>query len=248
MTINEKFQTIIDVLFGGNKRAFAIHVGVSPTVVENVVGKRQGKPSFDFLEKVCANANISAEWLLLGNGDMPLMDMFEPRKTPMRFHSNPERYIKEGKEEVTDDIDLYVTSCQDERNQSTELRPRIPLDAAAGSLSIVLSSVSENECEMVPVIPTLPRYDFTIFTRGDSMEPQFISGDELACLFIKDSAFIQWGRAHVLDTAQGVVVKRIFDDGDNIICKSNNPNYPDFPIPKAEIYRIALVVGSIRIV
>ena len=38
MTVNERFETIIRVLFGGNKRAFALHVGISPTVVENVVG------------------------------------------------------------------------------------------------------------------------------------------------------------------------------------------------------------------
>ncbi len=102
MNINERFQTIIDILFAGNKRAFALHVGVSPTVVENVVGKRKGKPSFDFLEKVCANANISAEWLLLGNGEMPVMDMFVPRKVPMVYHSDPERYIQEGKKEITE--------------------------------------------------------------------------------------------------------------------------------------------------
>lgn len=54
MTVNERFETIIRVLFGGNKRAFALHVGISPTVVENVVGTRKGKPSFDVLEKVCA--------------------------------------------------------------------------------------------------------------------------------------------------------------------------------------------------
>ena len=59
MTVNERFETIIKVLFGGNKRAFALHVGVNPTVVENVVGTRKGKPSFDFLEKVCSNANNS---------------------------------------------------------------------------------------------------------------------------------------------------------------------------------------------
>lgn len=51
MTVNERFETIIRVLFGGNKRAFALHVGISPTVVENVVGTRKGKPSFDVLEK-----------------------------------------------------------------------------------------------------------------------------------------------------------------------------------------------------
>ena len=102
MTINERFNTIIKILFGGNKRAFALHVGVSPTVVENVVGTRQGKPSFDFLQKVCANANISAEWLLMGTGEM-LMDMFEIRKAPMIVHSDPEQYIKEGKVEIKEE-------------------------------------------------------------------------------------------------------------------------------------------------
>ena len=42
MTINERFEAIIQVLFAGNKRAFALHVGISPTVVENVVGTRKG--------------------------------------------------------------------------------------------------------------------------------------------------------------------------------------------------------------
>jgi hypothetical protein len=43
---------------------------VSPTVIENVVGTRQGKPSYDVFEKVCANANVSPEWLLTGDGPM----------------------------------------------------------------------------------------------------------------------------------------------------------------------------------
>lgn len=131
--------------------------------------------------------------------------------------------------------------------QSIETRPRIPFDAAAGQLSIAFGSATEADCEQIPVIPTFPRYDFTIIARGNSMEPQYLSGDELACLFITDSSFIQWGRSHVLDTAQGVVVKRIFDNGNSILCKSNNPAYPDFSIPKADIYRMALVVGYIRI-
>ena len=79
MDIHERFETIIKVLFRGNKRAFAKAVGISPTVVENVVGTRKGKPSYDVLVKVCANANISAEWLLLGIGELA-MDMFNIRK------------------------------------------------------------------------------------------------------------------------------------------------------------------------
>lgn len=70
MTINERFQTIIECLYNGNKRAFATAVGISPTVVENVVGTRKGKPSYEVLVKVCANANISEAWLISGIGAM----------------------------------------------------------------------------------------------------------------------------------------------------------------------------------
>ena len=49
--INGRFVEIINRLYAGNKRAFAQHVGISPTVIENVVGTRQGKPSYDVLEK-----------------------------------------------------------------------------------------------------------------------------------------------------------------------------------------------------
>ena len=71
MTINEKFSKIIDELYSGNKRAFANSIGVAPTVIENIVGKRQGNPSFDVLQKtISANANINSEWLLSDRGEM----------------------------------------------------------------------------------------------------------------------------------------------------------------------------------
>ncbi|MDR1717986.1 MAG: helix-turn-helix transcriptional regulator, partial [Prevotella sp.] len=59
--------------------------------------------------------------------------------------------------------------------------------------------------------------------------------------------FIQWGKVHVLDTTQGLVIKRIYDAGDSIRCNSFNPDYPDFEIPKNEIYFISLVVGLLRL-
>jgi hypothetical protein len=70
MNINSRFNKIINTCYSGNKRSFALSVGISPSVVENVVGQRSGKPSFDVLEKVCANANINPEWLLTGSGTM----------------------------------------------------------------------------------------------------------------------------------------------------------------------------------
>ena len=70
MSVNERFEQIISTQYGGHKRAFAKSAGVPATVIENIVGTRQGKPSFEVLEKICANANISAEWLLSGEGEM----------------------------------------------------------------------------------------------------------------------------------------------------------------------------------
>jgi len=130
--------------------------------------------------------------------------------------------------------------------EQEETRPRIPMDAAAGFLTVASDGVTIDNCEQLPVIKAFARYDFTIFARGDSMEPEYHSGDELACLYVRNTSFIQWGRIHVIDTAQGVLVKRIFDGGDSIICKSDNPNYPDFRVDKAEFYNVALVIGMIR--
>jgi len=68
MNIQERFLFIKNEIFGGNQKAFAEAVGVAPSVIANVIGPRQGKPSFDVLEKICANANISPAWLISGYG------------------------------------------------------------------------------------------------------------------------------------------------------------------------------------
>lgn len=127
-----------------------------------------------------------------------------------------------------------------------ETRPRIPYTAAAGSLTVTMDGVTNNHCEQLPIIKAFARYDFTIFAYGDSMIPEYHSGDELACVYVRNTSFIQWGRVHVIDTAQGILVKRIFDGGDSIICRSDNPDYPEFRIDKSEFYNVALVIGMVR--
>ena len=128
-----------------------------------------------------------------------------------------------------------------------ETKPRIPFEAAAGSLTDAVDGVTEIQCEKVPVVSLFPKYDFTIRITGRSMEPSFYSGDEVACLRVNESRFLQWGRVHVLDTSQGIVVKKIYENGDSIRCVSFNPEYPDFNIPKEDIYSYNLVVGTLRL-
>lgn len=161
------------------------------------------------------------------------------------FPSLNPKWLITGKGPMTTDPEVKEIRVNTEQ-PIPDTRPRIPFNAAAGALSVAIGAVTKEECERLPVIPTLPEYDFTIQVRGDSMMPDFHSGDEVACRFINEASFIQWGLPYVLDTAQGVVLKSIYQEDDNIICKSSNPRYPDFRIPKDEILHMAIVVGFIR--
>ena len=129
---------------------------------------------------------------------------------------------------------------------SEETRPRVDLYATGGQ-NEALDGVTLAQCEQVPVVPLFPRYDFTMRITGESMLPYLHPGDEVACLQINEPTFLQWGRIHVLSTSQGIVIKKIFDAGDGIRCVSFNKDYPDFVIPKQEIYSFNLVVGLIRL-
>lgn len=221
-SINIRFIETINTLLQRNKKLtkgeIASSLSIKPAKFSEILNERMNV-GVELIALLAIKYKVSSNWLLTGEGEM--------------FN--------------TESSSISPNNTTKNHPTSIETRPRIPFDAAAGQLSIALESATEDDCEQIPVIPTFPRYDFTIIARGNSMEPQYLSGDELACLFISDSSFIQWGRSHVLDTAQGVVVKRIFDNGDSILCKSNNPAYPDFSIPKTDIYRMALVVGYIRI-
>lgn len=219
---------------GINDNKLTVDAGLSVGLIGKAKKSGKAMNSANIEKILLAYPDLNPDWLLTGRGEMlktkRISRQNSVEKVPVIEHNDSEFH---GVSQISDLRDIPT-------------RPRIPVDAAAGSLSVALSSVAESDCEQIPVIPTLPKYDFTIVARGDSMTPDILSGDELACRFINEKGFIQWGRTHVLDTTQGVVVKRIFDADDNIICRSSNPNYPDFTVAKTEIYHLALVVGLVR--
>ena len=57
---------------------------------------------------------------------------------------------------------------------------------------------------------------------------------------------IEWGNVYVLDTIDGAVVKRLYDEGDKYRCRSFNPEYKDFLVDKRNVYGVYKVVGQIR--
>ena len=125
-------------------------------------------------------------------------------------------------------------------------KPRLPVSAAAGSLSQYSQGVLLEQCEQMPIIRNFPDYDYTMYIKGNSMEPKYESGDEIA---IKKAEFIiEWGKDYVLDTEDGVIFKKIYDEGENIRCVSyNREEYPDFLVPKEIIFGFYKFVGLIRV-
>lgn len=239
-SINERFEIIIQVLFRGNKRAFAKAVGISPTVVENVVGSRKGKPSFDVLEKVCSNANISSEWLLLGKGEM-FMDMFNIRKD-LVLSSKLDDDENETKEAITS---FHTTK---------EPVNSIPLvsEKAVGGFANEHFSINKEDVLAYYMIPKFRHLhvDFMIEIIGDSMIPKFYPGDIIACSIIHNSQFIQWNKPHLIATReQGLIVKRIRKSSKDgcLLAVSDNHEYDTFDIPKDEITGMARIVGVIHL-
>ena len=174
--------------------------------------------------------------------------------TSMRRSIQPDKIEKIRAEFPDLDIDWLLTGKEKEPKQSvdvalgdtSETRPRVDLYATGGG-NEALDGVTLAQCEQIPVVPLFPRYDFTMRITGESMLPYLHPGDEVACLQINEPTFLQWGRIHVLSTSQGIVIKKIFDVDGGIRCVSFNPDYPDFTIPKQEIYSYNLVVGLIRL-
>jgi phage repressor protein C with HTH and peptisase S24 domain len=141
-----------------------------------------------------------------------------------------------------------ITTDKEARNEDKNTvitRPRLPVTVAAGMLSEYIGGIMAHQCEQMPVISNFPSYDFTMFVKGDSMEPKYEGGDEIACR--KVDKVIEWGKAYVVDTNDGAFLKRIYDNGDSIKCVSYNSEYPDFNVEKMDIHGIYRVVGLLRL-
>ena len=202
--------------------------------------------------EICTVLGIKQPYLsAIENGKRPLNDekftlLYKQYGDKIMKYKTTERpilLIDEAETSLHPNIQKYL--C--DKLKQIETRPRIPYDAAAGTLTEAVEGITEYQCEQLPVISAFPKYDFTIRITGKSMEPEYFAGDEVACIRVNEKQFLQWGRVHVLDTTQGIVIKRIYDAGESILCRSYNSEFPDFSIPKENIRSYNLVVGSLRL-
>lgn len=211
----------------GNKAQFAKLLGVSAQTISAWIARN----TFD-AELIYAKCRyIDPSWLLTGEGAM--LQETDNKNAPTSKRT--------------------VEIARQAPHGSSEGIPLIPLDAVAGFPADSGGGVRLEDCERY-VIPEFENKgaNFLIRVSGDSMVPLYYSGDLLACRKITDIRFFQWGTIYVLETSQGVLVKRVqesVDHADSILCVSENSSvHHPFLLPHDDIRSLSIIVGLVRLV
>ena len=164
--------------------------------------------------------DLNKVWLMTGEGDM----------LSSTSSAQPQPSVKN--ERVADDEAYKV--------------PLVPISALAGSLNDFSLSVKRDDCETV--ISPIKDIDMAIKISGDSMEPEYPSDSQVFVKKINERAFLEWGRVYVLNTCNGIVIKRLMptNDPNTVLCESINPKYPPFEVNLENVngvYRVIMCMS-----
>ncbi len=159
-------------------------------------------------------------WLMTGEGDM------------LKASSSVDSQPSVKNERVTDDEAYKV--------------PLVPISALGGSLNDFNLAVKRDDCETV--ISPIKDIDMAIKISGDSMEPEYPSDSQVFIKKVNERAFLEWGRVYVLNTCNGIVIKRLMptNDPNTVLCESINPKYPPFEVNLENVngvYRVIMCMS-----
>lgn len=158
---------------------------------------------------------------------------------------NPE-WLLTGKGNMLRDDNPPLVAAK-ESNAMDKGIPLIPISGFAGFGS---QAFQDLQVEHYYEVPEFKQADFLMRIKGNSMYPKYSSGDIVACSIIQETLFFQWNKIYALYTkSQGVLVKRVKPSKikDHILLVSDNTQYDPFDVPVADICKIALVIGVIRL-
>lgn len=219
----QAINRLLETTTGLTKSALADSFAIKPAKFSEILNGRMCAGT-DIMGVLCSKYGVSSKWLLTGSGNM---------------QSTSETEISA----IEKDTQLSVgIALHDEHGI-----PLIPIEAVAGVLSGDDVSVMDYECEHY-TIPMFKGAEFLIQVKGDSMQPKYYSGDIVACKRLPLDTFFQWNRVYVVDTEQGVLIKRVRAAADtkHITLVSENSDYAPFKISRKQIYSLALVLGVVR--
>lgn len=225
-TIHDRIGSLVEQYGEGKNTVFAKLLGENEA---NIRGYRANIiPKHPFLEKIVKTFDVSAEWLLTGDGGML-------RSTPQVSNIEIEERFP----------------LQTDRKVAIQNIPLYELDATAGLTALFADN------RQIPIshlqIPDLPPCDGALYVRGDSMYPLLKSGDIVLYKEICNIAdSILWGEMYLLsfclDGDEYITIKYIQrgDSPDQVRLVSHNPNHSPKDIPLSCIRALALIKASVR--
>ncbi|KAB2918727.1 MAG: helix-turn-helix transcriptional regulator [Bacteroidetes bacterium] len=209
---------------------FAKAIDTTPANYGHIEAGRQ-KPTIEYLQRISERFKVSYRFLIDGQG---LMFLETSENKQMGYN--------------TPSSEITVAADPPAVYHNLKGIPLVPIEAfagkGAGDFVVMDKDVLDNY-----YIPEFKKADFIIPVRGESMMPTYNSGDLVACKKQSKDAFIVWGSIYVLDTVNGVLIKRIHK-GVSLstwILRSDNAVFEDILIqPDTDVYNIARVLGGIR--
>ena len=125
--------------------------------------------------------------------------------------------------------------------------PLIPGVAKGGTLGEYADPVRRSDCGLI--VTPVPAAELAITVSGESMEPDYPAGSVALLRRIDEASFIEWGRAYVLDTVNGAVLKLLApsDREGHVRCLSINPSpaFAPFDVLLPDIHGIYRVLACI---
>ena len=187
------------------------------TFYDIVAGKTQNISAQMSDNIIAVFPEFNRSWLMTGEGDM----------------LNHEQEVSDG-----DSLISYVDSA------AVFCVPLLPVSARAGSLQTYATPAAKRICERV--ISPVYGAELAITVTGDSMSPEYPSGCKILIKKIDENEFIEWGKVFVLDTFNGILIKKVMpgSEPDTLKCVSINCDYPPFEVRRESIYSMYIVIMS----
>lgn len=198
-------------------------IGASKGVLSRAINNKTDIQSKWLIKLVENYPKYSSEWLLTGKGEM------------MRGTGN------------------IVNEEQEVYNKKSNLIPVFnDVSTIGGASTIANVDPKTHPSEWIDAGDWFPGANAAIRHYGDSM-PEYPSGCILALREVNDIQLIFWGKNHCIETSEGRITKKIYDEGEVIMAYSTNKDtYPDgrlidppFSIPKNKIKKIYQVLGYV---
>lgn len=265
LEINDRFIAAINNLLkdkGLSKTSIAASLGVKPSKFSEILKNRMNAGT-DIIAQLCETYSFSAIWILNGRGPMLIPGELKGRSKPSiavgldldwnkKNDVNHEKSTPFAKQATSQDFGLVYSQKNIKKSDNpTDGIPLITIEAVAGFPTIDEPGRAIADCDRYVVPEFVDKgAQFLIRVSGSSMYPKYSSGDILACKKITERLFFQWGKIYVIDSSQGILVKRVFPDNDHLdmikLVSDNKDYYPPFDIPKSDIRSLSIVVGAIR--